>query len=257
MNITQKFVEKNDCYKNNVKAIDSRYVKFQKNGPKGLMLHSVGCNQPSADAFAKKWNTGGISKCVHAFIDANTGEIVQTLPWNYRGWHAGGSANDTYIGVEMCEPDCIQYVGGASFKILNIDKARIMAGTTYDSAAELFAMLCKQYCLDPLKDICSHSEGYKKGIASGHSDPEHLWRQLGLGYNMDTFRASVKEIMSNGKETPNTTLQNDKEVFYTVKRGDTLSGIARIYGTKWQTIAELNNIRSPFVIHPGDVLRIR
>ena len=46
--------------------------------------------------------------CVHGFIDGNDGTIYQTLPWNHRGWHGGGSSNNTHIGVEMCEPACIK-----------------------------------------------------------------------------------------------------------------------------------------------------
>ena len=30
-----------------------------------------------------------------------------------RGWHGGGSSNNTHIGVEMCEPGCIKYTVGA------------------------------------------------------------------------------------------------------------------------------------------------
>ena len=61
-------------------------------------------------------------------------------------------------------------------------------------------MLCKEYDLDPLADgvIISHAEGHKRGIASNHGDPEHLWRQLGMGYTMDGFRKDVKNSM---KET--------------------------------------------------------
>ncbi|GAA2364698.1 LysM peptidoglycan-binding domain-containing protein [Streptomyces carpaticus] len=44
---------------------------------------------------------------------------------------------------------------------------------------------------------------------------------------------------------------------YTVRSGDTLSGIATRYaGVTWQQIASANNIRSPYVIHPGDTLTI-
>ena len=55
-------------------------------------------------------------------------------------------------------------------------------------------MLCRKYGLSPLGDgvIVSHKEGYKRGIASNHGDPEHLWTQLGMPYTMDTFRAAVK-----------------------------------------------------------------
>ena len=61
-------------------------------------------------------------------------------------------------------------------------------------------MLCKEYDLNPTADgvIISHAEGHKRGIASNHGDPEHLWRQLGMGYTMDGFRQDVKEAM---KET--------------------------------------------------------
>ena len=58
---------------------------------------------------------------------------------------------------------------------------------------ELFADLCKQLNLDPLADgvIISHKEGYKRGVASNHGDPEHIWSKFGL--NMDLFRAAVAE----------------------------------------------------------------
>lgn len=43
---------------------------------------------------------------------------------------------------------------------------------------------------------------------------------------------------------------------YTVVRGDTLSGIATKTGTNWQDIAKLNGISSPYIIYPGQVLKL-
>lgn len=43
---------------------------------------------------------------------------------------------------------------------------------------------------------------------------------------------------------------------YTVKSGDTLSGIASAYGTSWQYLAEINGIGNPDIIYPGQVLTI-
>lgn len=43
---------------------------------------------------------------------------------------------------------------------------------------------------------------------------------------------------------------------YTVRLGDTLSGIASRYGTTYQHLAALNNISDPNIIHPGQVLRL-
>lgn len=170
---------------------------------KGLMLHSVGCSQPNASVFVKNWNRSGLEACVHGFIDGNTGTVYQTLPWNHRGWHAGGAANNTHIGVEMCEPACIKYTGGATFTCSDTATAKAVAKRTYEAAVELFASLCKQYNLDPMKDgvIISHKEGCVRGVASNHGDPEHLWNQLGTGYTMNGFRKAVQAAMKGGGVT--------------------------------------------------------
>lgn len=89
------------------------------------MLHSVGCPQPSANVFIKQWNKSGIQKCVHAFIEAN-GDVYQTLPWDHRGWHAGGNANNTHIGVEMCEPSTIKYTSSFGWTDLSPEKQKSM-----------------------------------------------------------------------------------------------------------------------------------
>lgn len=166
------------------------------------MLHSVGCSQPSAAVFVKNWNSEDYSRaCVHAFVDGNDGTVYQTLPWNRRGWHCGsgsnGSANNTHIGVEMCEPGSITYTTGANFTVSDKTDAKAVAKRTYEAAVELFAFLCDKYGLDPTVDgvILSHKEGHSRGVASNHGDPEHLWTGLGLSYTMDTFRAAVKKAM--------------------------------------------------------------
>ncbi len=104
MELVQKFLTTNPCYK-----------AGRKIAVKGLMLHSVGCPQPSAEVFIKNYSNPASKVCVHAFIDANTGVVYQTLPWDHRGWHGGGSSNNTHIGIELCEPPCIKYTGGAKF----------------------------------------------------------------------------------------------------------------------------------------------
>ena len=192
MKIVESILTKNPCY-----------TAGRKITVKGLMLHSVGCNQPKASVFINSWNSASYDRaCVHGFIDANDGTIYQTLPWNHRGWHCGsgskGSGNNTHIGVEMCEPACIKYTGGSSFTCSDTATAKACAERTYQAAVELFAMLCKEYGLDPLADgvVISHKEGHSRGIASNHGDPEHLWTQLKMGYTMDTFRKAVKAAMS-------------------------------------------------------------
>lgn len=214
MNIIESILTNNPCYK------AGRTITV-----KGLMLHSVGCSQPSAKVFVNRWNSAEHNRaCVHAFIDGNTGDVYQTLPWNHRGWHGGGSCNNTHIGVEMCEPATIKYTKGANFVVNNETDAKAVATRTYKSAVELFAKLCKDYNLDPLGKnvIISHSEGYTKGIASNHADPEHLWKQLKLPYTMDGFRADVKKAMSSigaNDNTANNQNNTTKRVIYRVQVG--------------------------------------
>ena len=209
MNLIQSFLTNNPCY------TCGRTITV-----KGLMLHSVGCPQPSAAVFVRNWNRADYDRaCVHGFIDANTGDIYQTLPWNRRGWHCGDAANNTHIGVEMCEPACIKYTHGATFTCSDPATAKAAATRTYNAAVELFAMLCKQFNLDPLADgvIISHREGAARGIASNHGDPEHLWNQLGMGYTMNTFRAAVKAAMG----------------------GSTVKGYTTITGTAKATVGQM------------------
>lgn len=194
MAIVTEYMTKNPCYQS------GRTITV-----KGLMLHSVGCAQPNPRVFVKNWNSTSYDRaCVHGFIGEN--EAIITLPCletagkAMRAWHCGASGNNTHIGVEMCEPGNIQYTGGASFTCADLTTARSFVRKTTEQAVELFAQLCKFHGLNPMQDIVSHAEGHALGIASNHADPDHLWRGLGMDYNMDDFRRDVAERLGELKE---------------------------------------------------------
>lgn len=183
MEIIEAFAAKNKCYQAGAALV-----------PRGIMLHSIGTPQPSAAALARyfdQYQPGGQSVCVHAFAQAD-GTVYQTLPWEMRGWHCGGAANGTHIGVEMTEPASTMAYAEAAEQI---------AGT-YRTAVALFAQLCGVYGLDPLADgvIIGHAEGHRRGVASNHADPDYLWGAYGMGYTMDGFRAAVAEAMAGARE---------------------------------------------------------
>lgn len=183
MQIIEAFVTQNPLYQ--------QYTRIPV---RKLVLHSVGCPQPSAAVFARQWQTARYF--AHAVLQAD-GTVYQVAPWDCRLMHVG-AANAYSIGVEMTEPDCIRYTGGATF--VCSDRARALAQVTgtYNTAVALFAQLCTQFGLDPRSDIISHAEASAAGIGTDHVDPEHLWRQLGMGYTMDGFRRDVAEAMKNG-----------------------------------------------------------
>ena len=192
MNLHELIFTENRCYKAGGKIV-----------PKGVMVHSTGANNPNLSRYVNPddgllgknlynnhWNTyhpSGSEVCVHAFIGKlkdGTIATYQTLPWDHRGWHAGGSANSTHIGFEICEDGL---------------KDKVYFDKVYKEAVELTAMLCKEYGLDPMADgvIIDHSEGAKRGTASNHGDVNHWFPKHGK--SMDTFRADVKSLLYTDK----------------------------------------------------------
>lgn len=211
MELVENILTNNPCYK------AGKRIQV-----KGLVLHSVGCPQPSAEVFVKRLNSADAKVCVHAFVDANTGRIFQTLPWDYRAWHCGGNANDTHIGVEMCEPSCIKYTGGATITCSDEERAKESVMRTLQASAELFADLCIRFGLDPLADgvIISHKEGHDRGVASGHGDPDHLFRQLHMDYTMDDFRKAVDAKKKNKAGRNEVTAAFVKQTTESEQQGD-------------------------------------
>lgn len=198
MVVTQSMAIRNPCYKTN-KTIQV----------KGIMIEGVGCPQASAKVFAHNRNREDCEgRCSHAFIDANDGSVIQILPWEHRGWHCGKhprtkkNANNTHIGIQLCEPAQIRYKKRNEI-VLAGDKEKALAAVqkTYKSAVQLCAKLCKEFGLDPVKDVVSRKEGYEAGLCSMQASPEFVWDAVGATYEMDTFRADVQMEMTGISDT--------------------------------------------------------
>lgn len=69
------------------------------------------------------------------------------------------------------------------------------------------------------------------------------------GYDYNAVQKRVNEILGT-----KTTVQH---TYYIVKKGDTLSGIAKKYGTTYQELARKNNIKNPNLIRVGQKLLIK
>jgi hypothetical protein len=182
MDIKIKYMTRNDCYTANRKIT-----------PKGVMIHSTATPGVMAGAWFSRWNksykTGEINRqvCVHAFVDDK--EIWQYLPWNHRGWHAGGAANNTHIGIEICEPSGFSYSKNQMIGY-DVKKNEIYFRKAYERAVDLCVFLCREYGITE-KDIISHQEGNRIGIASNHGDVGHWFPKH--GEDMGSFRKAVRE----------------------------------------------------------------
>ncbi len=202
MKLYQQMAVRNDCYTRNQAELakapanrDSRYAQYYR-GPRGIMVHSTGANNPNlrryvqpddgvlgSNANGNDWNRPGLEVCVHAFLGlTQAGEVAayQILPWEYRAWHCGGDANNTHLSFEICEDNL---------------RDRAYWEKTYRLARELTAELCRKFGLDPLAPgvLVDHAEGAALGIASNHADVDHWWSRYGV--TMDDFRADVARLL--------------------------------------------------------------
>lgn len=200
MQIVAKYLTQNPYFR------DGRWITGS--AFRGFFLHSVGVGQPDPLVFIRQWDKASFTYAgINGFIGADavylTAPCLETPGKVKRMPHAGKPAgNNGYIGFEMCEPAQITYTTGASFKIRDKAAAQSYCRKTYENAVALFARLCAFHGKDPLQDgvILSHNEAGKRGIASGHVDPEHLWRGLGMYYTMDGFRKDVAKAMKPKEE---------------------------------------------------------
>ena len=228
-NLHQLILTNNDCYK------AGQYIT-----PTGIMVHSTGANNPNLRRYlapndgligvntgGNHWNQAkpdGQQKCVHAFIGKladGTVATYQTLPWNMRGWHAGGAANNTHIGFEICEDDLTD----ANY-----------FNAVYQEAVELCAYLCELYNFNPLADgvIIGHFEGYQRGVASNHADPGHWFSKFGK--TMNDFRQAVYNEMNetttlNCVQVGAFSVRANAEALLTQIKAAGFDGYIKTYGT--------------------------
>lgn len=200
MKLYEQLLTRNSCFQSGEQinivgvmwhstAADNPYLSRYVPGSAEIGFNTNGNHWDQSNADWKKKFGQPLNKCVHAFVGKTvTGEVavVQTLPWEMRGWHAGMYAgNRQYIGFEICED------GLADPEYFN---------AVYTAGVELTAMLCRRYNLDPMKDgvVICHAEGYQRGIASNHADVLHWFRLFGK--TMDDVRADVARLLKEDEE---------------------------------------------------------
>ena len=167
MKLIQSYLTKNDCYR------QGSYLK-----PTCIQVHSIGVPQPSAKKIMEGWNQPGVSKMVHAFVEAG-GDVYVTMEENKRPWADAGYGNKHAVAFEMTEPSTIKYTSGANFQDLDPSATREHVLGAYRTAAEYTAYLCQKLGLNPLAKtadgvpvVFSHREGrtaYRRTAPLRHS----------------------------------------------------------------------------------------
>ncbi|MFE6377381.1 peptidoglycan-binding protein, partial [Bacillus subtilis] len=159
------------------------------------------------------------------------------LPLNRNAWHTGdgtnGPGNRKSIGVEICYSKS--------------------GGTKYEAAEKLAIKFVAQL----LKE-----RGWGIDRVRKHQDWNGKYcphRILSEG-RWDEVKAAIeKELKALGGKTtskPSTSVPKASKGTYKVKKGDTLSAIAKEQGVSVVTLQSLNGIKNPNLIKVGQVLKL-
>ena len=175
------------------------------------------------------------------------GKVGMYVEEKDRSWCSSSSANDNRaITIEVASDTAEPYAVN--------DKA-------YATLLNLVTDICKRNGIKKLvwsenkNDRVNHLNGCNMTVHRDYANKscpgKYLYDRHGA------IAAEVNKRLGAGTTTVVPTEKgNASETVYTVKKGDTLSGIAAKYGTTYQKIAEYNGIANPNIISVGQKIRI-
>lgn len=188
--------------------------------PRFITIHNTGNDSPGADALMHaRFVNGDPASGVSWHFTVDDTRIVQHLPLNENGWHAGdggnGTGNRESIGIEICE------VGDFEKAVAN--------------AIWLVAKLMREHGI-PIENVKPHQ------FWSGKYCPRKLLHRW-------------DEIIRRIKEAYQASMVDKKAKAHTVVAGDTLGGIALMYDKTVDELLKLNpEIKNPALITVGQVI---
>lgn len=140
-------------------------------------------------------------------------------------------------------------------RAITIEVANSVAGGNWPVSDKAMASLIN-LCVDICKRNGIPRLNYT-GDKSGNLQMHKWYAATGCpgAYLESKFPYIANEVNKrlNGNTTPSLP---ESSGTYTVQKGDTLSSIARKYGTTYQKLAELNGIQDPSKIYVGQVLKV-
>lgn len=188
-------------------------TKFKRYGTKktytldSIEIHTIGAAQNTVENIFNNMNqydpAYGI---VNAIVSADVENyIMEILPRDNVTWADGGYGNQHSFTVEICESDFMKYIPkSANYTVLNTAKFLADVSRGYINAVKYVAVKCKEFGFNPMDKlpnglyrVYSHEEANKKGLATAHADPMHLWTKIGK--TMDDFRKDVKKNMDDSE----------------------------------------------------------
>lgn len=180
---------------------------------------------------------------------SNEGELWIAYYGDYRNLENVNTSWNTFIGVQYTDAGNVAGIRG------NVDRDLFSQEIFLDDSSEI------PYTENPNGNYNTETIYYtvKRGdtlgkIAMQYGTTVQEIAQINGIQNVNLiYPGQVLRIHTNsnihGSESNST-----GKTYYTIKRGDTLWGIARRYGTTVQNLVKWNNIQNPNLIYPGQRL---
>ena len=85
---------------------------------------------------------------------------------------------------------------------------------------------------------------------------KNIYKNLNTTTTIKQIDSVAPEVLGAFDQNQETT-RKTVPATYTVSKGDTLFNIAQSQGVNWVVIASLNNLKAPYTLKPGTVLKLR
>lgn len=177
-------------------------------------------------------------------VDGRIGMYVEEKD---RSWCSSNGSNDNRaITIEVASDTTRPYVVNSK---------------AYAALIDLVTDICKRNGINKLvwstnkTDRVNHKNGCNMTVHRDYANKscpgDYLYNRHGQIAD-EVNKRLVAYVEAPEKEQTN----QNTETIYTVKSGDTLSGIAKKYGTTYQKIASYNGIKNPNLINVGQKIKI-
>lgn len=165
----------------------------------------------------------------------------------YTTWIAHYGVNpDKYKG----QYDMLQYSSTGKINGCNGNNGNVDMNILYrDLLKEINHNTTPTPAPKPQKSVDELAQEVINGLWGNGEDRKR--RLTDAGYSYNEVQAKVNELVNKNKNN------NVKPEYYTVKKGDTLSGIAKKFNTTVSTLQKLNNIKNANLIYINQKIRIK
>lgn len=254
----------------------NRPEEFEEVIPRDLFVGSTTAEYPANEIYPDwivgnpnpyEWNLGSEDTALSILLTDHKmlGEFqvpVKNVMTSKFGWRDGRMHNGVDIDLEVWDPVVSAFPGVVRVARVSGGYGRVVVVRHYNGLETLYAHLHRFKVKEGDKVEAGQLLGL--GGSSGHSTGSHLHFEVrfkGKPLNPLSFISFDENSLVNDtlmlKRTKNGYVSYPKGILiYTVKRGDSLFEIARLYGTTTHRLAELNGIRRNGYLYVGQRLRV-